>query len=149
MLLASGIKVTPDSTFFIELGIFLSAVFVLNSFIFKDALKNIELRKSKTDGAILETEKLSESASKIEEARKTIINEALKEAHAESAARINEARLKAERMISEARKEAKWIEDKEAAALAEEQIDVSQEIESQSDIVARDLIGKILGRAVN
>lgn len=149
MLLSTEINLFPDRTLFIQLGIFLAVVFCLNHFVFQPVLKILKLRKARTEGdrkkieeVVQKTQNLmKEYEAKMQEAKKEAfqIKEAIrKEGHEQGLIIVQEARQASQTQIEKIKKE-----------IASASLQAGSQLESQADILSRQIAEKVLGRPLH
>jgi F-type H+-transporting ATPase subunit b len=138
-----------DATIFVQLGIFLLALYILNRFLWKPYLRVRTERVARVDGyreeaARLETDaqqRLSRADAALAEARRVGAGErqvARQEAHAREQTLLAEANAAAQRKLAEARARL-------GAAIDAER----KKLEGESSEVAMTVARKILGREVS
>ncbi|MFH1830668.1 MAG: ATP synthase F0 subunit B [Pseudomonadota bacterium] len=103
MLLATEIELIPNWTLFIQIGIFLFVLFMLNFLFFKPLLKLMDRRKQFTSDASQEAASLNDESQQLEAGRLQVLGMALKEAQDDRAKRTTDAVREADKIINEGR----------------------------------------------
>lgn len=146
VLLAAPV-VDIDGTFYIQGGLFLLMVFLLNGLLFKPWLEVQARRKSSIEGALEKAEQLQLDArdkgakydADLRDARESAMelrSDARKEGEAASATRLGEAREEARKSLEDARAKIQSDAGQARSALG-----------GRVDELARDITTKILGRS--
>lgn len=146
--MAGGVNIDIDLTLFIQLGLFLVLMLLLNKMIFQPFLKSIELREQKTGKAREDAAALQARAESLsEEYRETI-----QSARADAAGERQDLRLEGlsakESQVSAARSEASETLSA-AQAKASAQFDAARTaLLEDVDSLSEKIVGKVLGRGV-
>lgn len=146
--MAGGVNIDIDLTLFIQLGLFLVLMLLLNKMIFQPFLKSIDLREQKTDKAREDAAALRARAESLSEAHR----EAVQAARAEAASERQDLRV-----AGLASKESRVGVAREAAAntLANAQRAAGAQFSSAREALLKDvdglseeIVAKVLGRGV-
>lgn len=141
-LIPAEFHILPDWTIFIQLGIFVLAVAALDFFLFEPVLKLIDRRREFTDDSRAEVARLLDEAESLEAKRGRAIENALRHTAKERAHRIATARLEAERIIAEARLEARWFLSSTEMFIESSEESIAAEMNLQADMLSDDIISK-------
>lgn len=136
-----------DGTFFIQGGLFLLMVFLLNGLLFKPWLEVQARRTQSISGALEKAEQMQlEAAAKGEE-----YDAELRAARDEAMGIRSDQRKEGERdaaaQLSAARDEARKSLDEARARIDREATDARSSLSGRVDELAKDIVSKILGRA--
>ena len=137
-----------DVTFFIQLGLFLVILTVLNGVLFKPFLGLLDARHQKLHGLREEADKLERDAVKdidvyegrLRQARDTALREReglVATGREEERRLLTEVRADIARQMNEARKE-----------IGQQEIAIKKTLSAETDQIARKLVEKVLGREV-
>jgi F-type H+-transporting ATPase subunit b len=143
MLLAAQIRLVPDWTIFLQIGIFLSVVFALNALLFKPLLKLIDRRKAFTSDASQEALRLNTEAEQLEVGRHEVLGMALKEAQAERARRTAGALREADKIISEARATRSAVISASLISIESAEKSIVEEMDKSSNELADRIVAKL------
>jgi F-type H+-transporting ATPase subunit b len=138
----------PDATVLVLWVIFMVVLFVLNQCVFQPTLKLVDARKSTTTGRKDETlhligknqENLAVFERKMTQAR-------LHAAHARENI-LNQARTEEAQIIAKARKENDGVLDELRGELAQERDEALMALKQHAQILARQMVDKVLERKV-
>ena len=144
--LAAGDLITADKTLFVQLVIFLVALYLLNALFFKPLIELADRREGATSGSGKEAEELSARAREMTEQYDSALKEAREVALAERALITKDAAGEADRIVSSAREEARLILEARGAELAAEMEKAKEEmksgIEDMAAMIARAVEGE-------
>ncbi|MEQ9619462.1 MAG: ATP synthase F0 subunit B [Deltaproteobacteria bacterium] len=135
-----------NKTVFIQIVIFLAAIFVLNALVFKPFIKLIDRREKLTRGAIEEARELEEKVKEIIEEYDAKLSEARARAQEERTKILREAETAAEGIISEARQEASGVIEEAKSKLEADTGRIKEKLKGDVELLARDIASKILGK---
>jgi F-type H+-transporting ATPase subunit b len=137
-----------DKTLIIQIIIFIAAIFILNSLLFKPLLELVGRREKLTTGTIEEANQLGEKVNQI-------INEynlKLNEARAQAIEERNEIRRQAQSayddIVKKAREEAQALLEEAKAKLQSETKEIKEKVRSDIEVLAREMASRILGKEV-
>ena len=136
-----------DGTFFIQGGIFVLLIFILNPLLFKPWLEAQSRRKDAIDGALAKSKTLRADADALAKDFETGLEEARDKAHHERASKRREVETETASRLAEARDEAL---DKLAAdrkRIADEADEARGALGGRVDELADQIANKLLGRA--
>lgn len=137
-----------DKTLIIQIIIFIAAIFILNSLLFKPLLELVGRREKLTTGTIEEANQLGEKVNQI-------INEynlKLNEARAQAIEERNEIRRQAQSayddIVKKAREEAQALLEEAKAKLQSETKEIKEKVRSDIEVLAREIASRVLGKEV-
>jgi F-type H+-transporting ATPase subunit b len=137
-----------DKTLIIQIIIFIAAIFILNSLLFKPLLELVGRREKLTTGTIEEANQLGEKVNQI-------INEynlKLNDARAQAIEERNEIRRQAQSayddIVKKAREEAQALLEEAKAKLQSETKEIKEKVRSDIEVLAREMASRILGKEV-
>ena len=140
--------IVPDYTLFIQMIIFLVALFFLNKFLFKPMIRVLEERKAKTTGREVEARRLEEES--IEKER--LYLEGMRKARndmAEVRLQLRAEGLKIQReKLDQARTEANGYLASFREELQKERSAARAELVEQAEALSRVAVSRILGREI-
>lgn len=145
VLLAAPV-VDIDGTIFIQGGIFLGLMFVLQQMLFKPWLEVQAARAEKIDGAFALAEKLEAQASEKETQYVTDLAAARDKAMATRSSSRKAKEAEGEELLSAARKEAADTLSREKARLEDEAQKARAALDARIDELANSITAKVLGR---
>lgn len=154
MLSASGALAAEDvltldpKILVIQAVIFIAAIFILHSLLFKPLLGLVEKRDELTTGKKMEAEELREKAENLIEEYKQKIQQAREQAMEERNKIRREAQQAADKMITEAREESQARLDEAKARLGRETEDIKAKIKPDIEALAREMASRILDKEV-
>ncbi|MAQ16658.1 MAG: hypothetical protein CMN30_17925 [Sandaracinus sp.] len=147
-LLSEGSLIDLDGTFFIQMGLFLVAFFILKTLVFGPVVRLIEKREEMIDGArLLAKELQAEAASSEDELAAQMRAARLKAGEEREKLRAEGKRLEAqvlEKVRAETAKELAGAE----ATLDKEAAKVRAEMQAQTPVLAKQIASKLLEREV-
>jgi F-type H+-transporting ATPase subunit b len=144
---AEGI-LSVDKTLVIQIIVFVAAIFVLNSLLFKPLLGLMEKREQLTTGTIGEAKELEQKVGQIIGEYNARLNEARAKALEERNEIRREAQAAAEDIIRKAREEAQILLEEAKGKLASETKEIKEKIRSDIEVLAREMASRILGKEV-
>jgi F-type H+-transporting ATPase subunit b len=137
-----------DKTLIIQLIIFIAAIFILNSFLFKPLLALVEKREMLTTGRVKEAKELGEKVEQIVKEYKARLDEVRAKAMDERNEIRREAHAVAESLISKARQEAQVLLEEARQKLEAEAKEIRTKIKPEIEILANEMVLRILGRRI-
>lgn len=138
----------PDSTIFVLWAIFMAVVVCLHSLVFKPTLAILDARKSGTSGRKNEVIHLiDQNRSDLALFEQKMTEARLKAAHAREAI-IKMARSEESQIISKARSENDTILEELRSTIAGERAEALMALKQHAQILARQMVDKILERKV-
>ena len=135
-----------DKTVFIQIIIFIAAIFILNTLVFKPFIKLIDRREKLTRGAIDEARELEEKVKEIIEEYDAKLVEARAQAQEERSKILREAETASEGIISKARQEAVGIIEEAKTKLEADTGRIKEKLKGDVELLAKDIASKILGK---
>ena len=142
-LIAAEIRLAPDWTAFVQLGVFLSVLLVLYVFVFRPTLRIIDRRKAFTADARAEGDRLRAEGDRLEAERTSGLTGALRDAEAERANLIAKARAEAESLVAKARAEAHAAMSSAEAAAKKAGGASEADVMKSAEALARDIASSI------
>jgi F-type H+-transporting ATPase subunit b len=146
VLLAAPV-VDIDGTIFIQGGIFLGLMFVLQQLLFKPWLEVQERRAEKIDGAFALADKLEAQAGDKESQYAADLAAARDKATATRSAVRKESEAEGEKLLTAARQEAGETLAREKARLGDEADKARAALDARIDELANNITAKVLGRS--
>jgi len=146
MLLAEGVRLLPDKTFFIQLGFFLVLLFVMTRFVFKPILKVLELRKLHTEGEKKKIEDLAKRTEGLMKEYETKLTAAHQEAIQVKEAIRREGQEAGSKLVSESKEAAKNEIERVKKEITESATKAKTDLEKQAKQLGTEIAGKVLGR---
>lgn len=141
---SAEIHLMPDWTFFVQLGIFLLAAAVMNSFMFKPMLRLLKKRREYTTDAEARAASIVVAADGLEKLKAKKYEDAIGEIQNTMAAEAAGTRRDAETIISDAKALAKKrMKEAEAAIEASKRV-IAADIGRQASSVADDVVSKLV-----
>ncbi len=137
-----------DKTVFIQIVIFLAAIFILNSLVFKPFIALIDKRHELTRGAISEANELEQKVKSIIGEYDAKLHEARLVAAEERNKIIHEAQVVSNEMLAIARAEAGALMDDAKVELEAETKEMKAKIKGDIDGIAKDIASQVLGKEV-
>jgi len=133
-------------TFFVQLANFLVLIVLLNRFLFKPILKNVEKREAKMKEFKLDAEKLNRKTEELVEEYETKLEEAKKL----TSEVLHKAKLDAtaeqDKIIKEARKEFSSEIDKAMVDIGQYAGNAEKELKKGADALSKEIASKIMGK---
>lgn len=143
-MLCVEIRLLPDQTFFIQLGIFLVVLTGLHFLVFKPLIRILRYRFEKTDGDRKKIEELTQKTQKLMAEYEAKIAEARRDAH-----EIKEAiRKEGLEQANELMKEAKASRQKELGQIRQEvaraTLEAEGSLKSHASAIGKEIAEKVL-----
>ncbi len=135
-----------DKTIIIQIVIFIAAIFILNSLLFKPLLQLIERREELTTGRLKEAKELEARVEEIMKEYKEKLDEVRARAMEERNEIRREAETAGEKIVARAHDEAQALLHEAKAKLESQARDIREKIKLEIEILARDMASQILGR---
>ena len=145
---ASEDLLSVNYTVFIQIIIFLIAIFILNKLVFKPFLNLVDRRDMLTRGAIEEAHELEDKVKAIIEEYDLKLNEARDLAIEERNKLIIEGQTVATEVIGRAREETGVLLEEAKTKLEAETKEIKEKIKGDIDELATDIASKVLGKEV-
>lgn len=137
-----------DFTAFIQVGIFLTLVVLLNAMLFKPFLRVLEQRFQQLQGARDEVATLERDASEDLEAYFERLKKARRKAQKEREQLVSSGREKERRMLAETRAEIAQSLNQARTDVASAEEQARKNLDAETDALACRLVEKVLGRKV-
>ena len=145
---ASEDLLSVNYTVFIQIVIFLIAIFILNKLVFKPFINLVDRRDKLTRGAIEEAHELEDKVKTIMEEYDAKLHEAREIAAEERSKLILEGQTVAGEVLSKARQETGALLDEAKAKLEADTKEIKDNIKGDIDGLAGDIATKVLGKEV-
>lgn len=145
---ASGDLLSVNYTVFIQIVIFLIAIFILNKLVFKPFLNLVDRRDMLTRGAIEEAHELEDKVKAIIEEYDQKLSEARALAIEERNKLILEGQTVAADVLGKARQETGVLLEEAKAKLEADTKEIKDNIKGDIDELAGDIASKVLGKEV-
>jgi F-type H+-transporting ATPase subunit b len=146
LALAGGVTLDLDNTVVFQLGIFLVLMLVLEPLLFNPVLRIFALREERTEGERARARNLEEEAGELLERYQREVARVNQVASEErDKARAETAKLEAE-ILAEARHSVSRIVDEGRARINDEAQKMRFELGRESERLAQDVAGRVLGR---
>ena len=145
---ASDDLLSVNYTLFIQIAIFLIAIYILNKLVFKPFLGLVDRRDKLTRGALEEAHELEEKVKAIIEEYDSKLSEARTLAVEERNKLIQEGQNVAQEIIGEARNEASALLDEAKVKLEADTKEIKEKIKGDIDGLAGEIATKVLGKEV-
>ena len=145
---ASGDLLSVNYTVFIQIAIFLIAIYILNKLVFKPFLNLVDRRDKLTRGAIEEAHELEDKVKAIIEEYDSKLSEARTLAVEERNKLIQEGQNVAQEIIGEARNETSALLDEAKVKLEADTKEIKEKIKGDIDSLAGEIATKVLGKEV-
>jgi len=137
-----------NKTFFFQLIIFVVAIFVFNSLLFKPLLELSERRRKLTIGAVKEAEEFEEKSGSLVEDYERRIRSARAELQLEREGVKRRAQEDAMKIIDSARAEAQSLIGKARVELESESKEIKGRLKPEIEEIAGEIASAVLGREV-
>ena len=135
-----------DKTLIIQIVIFIAAIFILNSLLFKPLLQLVERREQLTTGRIKEAKELERKVEQIIKEYKEKLDEVRAKAMEERNEIRRQAQAAAEEMIAKAHNEVQALLEDARAKLELEAREIRAKIKPEIEMLARNMASQVLGR---
>ncbi len=137
-----------NKTVFIQIVIFIAAIFILNTLVFKPFIELIDRRDKLTKGAIKEAKELEEKVKEIILEYEARLHEARAQAIEERNKIVREGESASLAMITKTREEtAALLEDAKKKLEAETEV-IKEKLKGDVHLLSREIAAKVLGREV-
>jgi F-type H+-transporting ATPase subunit b len=143
---ASDDLLSVNYTVFIQIVIFLIAIFILNKLVFKPFLNLVDRRDKLTRGAIEEAQELEERVKEIIAEYDVKLNEARALAIEERNKIILEGQAVADNIIGKAREETSVILEDAKTKLEADTQEIREKLKGDVDGLAEDIASRVLGK---
>ncbi len=137
-----------DKTLFVQLIIFIAAIFILNSLLFKPLIQLVDRREKLTTGTIAEAKRIREELEKIRDEYSSRLNEARSQAVLERSEIRRQAQLSSEEINKRAREENQAFLDESTKRLESETREIEEKIKPTIEILAKDVASIILKKEI-
>jgi F-type H+-transporting ATPase subunit b len=145
---ASEDLLSVDKTVFIQIVIFIAAIYILNALVFKPFIGLIDRRDKLTKGAIKEARELEEKVKGIILEYEAKLNEARAQAQEERTKIVREGESAAAAIISETREETAGLLDEAKKKLEDETEVIKEKLKGDVQLLSKEVASKVLGREV-
>jgi len=138
------IHLLPDGSFFLQLGIFLLALVILNRLVVQPAMRVLDWRHDYTDRSRAEAASLGAEAARLDDERTAAITTALRQAHEARVRRIARAHKEAEERIVEARAQAKEIEASAELSIESSEASIVRDMNDQVGRISQAIVDQLI-----
>ncbi|MBI2485864.1 MAG: ATP synthase F0 subunit B [Deltaproteobacteria bacterium] len=137
-----------DKTLIIQIIIFVAAIFILNSLLFKPLLELVVRREKLTTGTIEEANQLGKKVEQIINEYNVKLNEARTQAMEERNEIRRQAQSAYDDIVKKAKEEAQTLLEEAKAKLQSETKEIKEKVRSDIEVLAREMASRILGKEV-
>jgi F-type H+-transporting ATPase subunit b len=130
-----------------QFALFVALWAVLKRFWFDPALRIIQERKQRSEGAIVEARKIQAEVERLRQEQAAVLAQARAEAHREMQEMLRAADGEQKKLIDDARAEAQRTIDDVRTRLAEDVANARRTLRDAAGEIARLVAAKVLGRA--
>jgi len=141
------LKIPPDYTFLVQIGLFVVFWLVMKRFWFGPALRIIKERAARSEGAIREAQAVQAEAERLGAEHAAALGAVKAEAHHDMQVIVRQAETEQQTILADARREAEQRLADARTRIAEEVAVARQGLRVQVEEIARDVMRKVLGRA--
>ncbi|HEX3034899.1 MAG TPA: ATP synthase F0 subunit B [Thermodesulfobacteriota bacterium] len=138
-----------DKTLIVDMIIFIAAIFILNSLLFKPLLGVVKRREQLTTGAVEEANDLRAKVEQIKREYDEKLNEVRNQAIEERNEIRREAQSAAEELIRKARGEAQVLLEEARGKIESDAREIKAKLKPEIEVLAQDMASKILGKNVS
>ncbi len=135
-----------NKTVIIQIVIFIAAIFILNTLVFKPFMELIDRREKLTKGAIGEAKELEEKVKEIILEYEAKLNDARAQAQEERNKIVREAEAAASGIISKTREETAGLLDEAKKKLESESEVIKEKLKGDVQMLSKEIASRILGR---
>jgi len=137
-----------DISLFIQIGVVLSLMFLLNNLLFKPIRAFLEERQEKLDALKKEMDGFEQKAVSIVENYNHKLNEARQNGLKEKEKFLSEARNNEKSILSQSTKEAETKKQQDISEVSKAIDSVRVELNTKAEAFANEIAQKVLGRAI-
>ena len=145
---ASDNLLSVNKTVFIQIAIFLIAIYILNKLVFKPFLALVDRRDKLTRGAIEEANELEGKVAQIIEEYDAKLAEARVQAVAERNKIIHEGQKAADDIVHKTRENTSALLHEAKEKLEADTQDIKNKVKSDVDSIAKDIATTVLGKEI-
>ena len=147
MLASTGAKINimPDWTVFVQLGVFLLTLLVLNFLVFRPVLRVLDRRRSFTEDARKDATEKNLESDRLEDEREAAITKAYKEAEAMREEKVAAKRKEAEKIVSDAKTRMQGLLDSTEVSVETSESAAALEISKRAEELAKDIDSRDAG----
>lgn len=142
------LQIPPDYTYVLQVLIFVVFWILMKRLWIDPAMRIIQERSKRSEGAIREAEGMKAEAEKLRAQHAAALDETKAEAQREMQEIVRAAEVEQQRLIGDARAEAQRTLTDVRARVAEDMANARQGLHAQAGEIAREVARKVLGRAV-
>lgn len=143
---ASEDLLSVNKTVFIQIVIFIIAIFILNTLVFKPFMELIDRRDKLTKGSIKEARELEEKVKQIILEYEARLNEARAQAQEERNKIVREAETAAAGIVAKTREETGALIDDAKRKIEAEAGVIKEKLKGDVQLLSKEIASKILGR---
>ncbi len=141
------LKIPPDYTFLIQIGLFVVFWLAMKRLLFGPALLVIGERAARSEGAIRQAQAMQAEAERLRAAHAAALETVKAEAHRDMQIIVREAEAEQQSILADARSEAERRLADTRIRIAEEMAVARRGLRVQVEEIAREVVRKVLGRA--
>ena len=141
------LKIPPDYTFLVQIGLFVVFWLAMKRFWFGPALRIMKERAARSEGAIREAKAVQADAERLRAEHAAALEAVKAEAQRDMQVILRQAEAEQQTVLANARSEAEQRLAHARIRLAEEVAAARQGLRVQVEEIARDVMRKVLGRA--
>lgn len=143
---ASEDLLSVNKTVLIQIVIFIAAIYILNSLVFKPFMELIDRRDKLTKGAIKEAKELEEKVKEIILEYEARLNEARAQAIDERNKIVREGESAAAAVVSKVREETSGLLDDAKKKLEAETVVIKEKLKGDVELLSKEIAARVLGR---
>ena len=148
VLASEGNILSLDKTLIVQLVIFVSAIFMLNEFLFKPLLDLDARREKLTTGTVSEAHELKMKAEETVKEYRGKINAARAQVQDERNKIRKQAQTSASEMIAMTREEINTMLDEARDNIEKESSELREKIRPEIEIIARDVASRLINKEI-
>jgi len=141
------LKIPPDYTFLVQIGLFIVFWLAMKRLLFTPALRVMGERAARSEGAIREAQAVQADAERLRATHAAALEAVKAEAHRDMQIIVREAEAEQQSILAEARSDAERRLADARIRIAEEIAVARQGLRVQVEQIAREVVRKVLGRA--
>jgi F-type H+-transporting ATPase subunit b len=149
LLLSAESPIDLDGSFFVQLGIFFVAFFMLRALVFRPVMQLFDARKAAMEGAVEAAGKLEQEAEQTRERFESALREVRQKANENRDRARAAAQQLARELTEKARRENNATLGSAKAQLELEARDARKRAENEVPMLAQKIVERLLGRSVS
>jgi len=143
-IVATKIHLMPNWTIAVQLGIFLSALVVLNFLVFRPIMHIFDTRRKYTSDAEDNEMALSGESERLERSRTGALSDALAEAQLARAKAISRAQSEGEQIIADAREDARLLALETEVSIESSERSIFEEMNEEANEISEEIVREIV-----